>query len=161
MKEALRMIAQGKHLDPEGLAQIKAIHSRMNTKRDRSGFNHGNIQLSANWIRGFIDAEGCFYVGVSPNKTSRLGYRVITSFSVIQTAVERPVLVALQYFFGGIGSIVSRKSGRGKPTFEYRVVGIQDLLTVIIPFFQANPLLTTKKLNFQDPAGPTGTPGSA
>lgn len=34
--------------------------------------------------------------------------------------------------------------------FEYRVVAINELLTVIIPFFRANALLTTKNLNFLD-----------
>jgi hypothetical protein len=33
--------------------------------------------LDPNWIRGFIDGEGTFHVGINSNKTMRLGYQVI------------------------------------------------------------------------------------
>ena len=35
---------------------------------------------------------------MTPNKTSALGYRVIATFSITQTACEKPVLEAIQKF---------------------------------------------------------------
>jgi hypothetical protein len=81
MKKALQMIRGKEHLTPEGLAKIQEIHAQMNLKRDRSTIDHGSIEITEDWLRGFVDAEGSFYISVTPNKTSALGYRVIATFS--------------------------------------------------------------------------------
>lgn len=42
------------------------------------------------------------------------------------------------------------KTPGGRAVCEYQVNAFKDILNVIIPFFNANPLLTTKNLNYQD-----------
>jgi hypothetical protein len=51
--------------------------------------------------------------------------------------------------FGHIKTKPAKKPG-GRAVCEYQVNAFKDILNVIIPFFNANPLLTTKNLNYQD-----------
>jgi hypothetical protein len=30
-------------------------------------------KLNPNWITGFVDAEGCFYIGLTRNKKCKMG----------------------------------------------------------------------------------------
>ncbi len=41
-------------------------------------------QISKEYLAGFADGEGCFYVGIVPAKTARFGWQVITEFRVSQ-----------------------------------------------------------------------------
>lgn len=84
----------------------------------------------------------------TPNKTSKLGFRVVTSFSIFQHERDYYILEAIQKFFG-CGSIVKRMSVKN-PSFEFRVVGIHDLSNIILPFFNNNSLKTTKIKNYYD-----------
>lgn len=98
-----------------------------------------------------MDAEGSFYASVTPKKMSALGYCVVATFAISQTASEKPVLEAIQSFLG-CGFIRTRSPnipGR-LPVCEYQVNSFKDILNVVLPFFNANPLLTTKRLNYLD-----------
>ena len=96
-----------------------------------------------------MDAEGSFYASVTPNKTSALGYRVVATFAISQTASEKPVLEAIQTYLGCGFIKTSFPNIPGRfPVCEYRVNAIKDILNVVLPFFNANPLLTTKRLNY-------------
>jgi hypothetical protein len=35
--------------------------------------NKKNYKLNSNWVTGFVDAEGCFYVRVSKSKKHKTG----------------------------------------------------------------------------------------
>jgi len=146
------MIRAKEHLTPEGLAKIQELHAQMNLKRDRStkGF-HGTIEITDQWLQGFVEAEGSFYISVTPNKTSALGYRVVATFSISQTECEKPVLEAIQKHLG-CGFIKTKPvtTPGGRPVCEFKVNSFKYLLNKIIPFFDANPLLTTKILNYLD-----------
>lgn len=151
MTEALKMIRAKEHLTHEGLAKIKELHAQMNSKRDRSNIDHGTILISNDWLRGFVDAEGSFYVSVTPKKTSALGYCVVATFAISQTASEKPVLEAIQTYLGCVFIKTRSPNIPGRlPVCEYRVNAIKDILNVVLPFFNANPLLTTKRLNYLD-----------
>lgn len=63
MKKALKMIRAKEHLTPEGLAKIQELHAQMNLKRDRSTKGiHGTIEITDQWLQGFVEAEGSFYL---------------------------------------------------------------------------------------------------
>jgi len=148
----INMMHSNEHLTINGLDAIKDLSNNMNSKRDRSSYlNTDEILITPNWLLGFIEAEGNFYVTVTPNKTSKLGYRVITNFSIAQNAVERPVLVAIQKYFG-CGSIVEKahKSDNRKLMLEYRITGIKDINNILIPFFENHKLITSKLADYLD-----------
>lgn len=151
-KTVINMMNNNEHLTEKGLNIIKNLSNNMNSKRDRSSYlNRDEIVITPNWLLGFIEAEGNFYVTVTPNKTSKIGYRVITNFSIAQNAVERPVLVAIQKYFG-CGSIVEKnhKFDNRKLMLEYRITGMKDINNILIPFFENHKLITTKLLDYLD-----------
>ena len=147
-KTVVTMMVNKEHLTQEGLNKIVKISQGMNTKRDYSLFKNTNPVISPNWLLGFVDAEGCFYAKVTPNKTSKLGYRVIVFFSIYQHGRDHLILKGIQNFFG-CGSLTEKSRGDSL-SFEYKVVGINDLSTKIIPFFDQYNLVTTKFKNYHD-----------
>ena len=118
----------------------------MNSKRDRSNIDHGTIEISNDWLRGFVDAEGSFYASVTPNKTSALGYRVVATFAISQTASEKPVLEAIQSFLGC--GFITKDSG-DREVWYYRCDNIEELENKIVPFFTQNNLVLSKRLDFE------------
>jgi len=104
------------------------------------------MKIDKNWIVGFVDGEGCFYIGINKSVDSKLGYQVLPEFRVVQHKRDIKVLYAIKDFFGH-GSVVCNKSN-GSEIYEYCVRKFETLHDVILPFFESNGLLTSKKFNF-------------
>ncbi len=102
------------------------------------------MDLSAYFV-GFVDGEGCFTVSFSPRSTLLIGWEVRPSFSVSQNADRSQVLLLMQKHFG-CGSI---RPDRSDKTLKYEVRCLDDLIERIIPFFEANPLLSSKQRDFE------------
>jgi LAGLIDADG endonuclease len=112
--------------------------------------------IRTGWVVGFVDGEGCFSIGFvrQPNRTSRKGYRtgyqVAHGFVVVQGAKSLGALNDVQSFFGvGAVSINRRHDNHKEHLHRYTVSRRDDLLQVIIPFFKANPLRTSKRDDFE------------
>ena len=104
------------------------------------------MKIDKNWITGFVDGEGCFYVGINKSEDLKTGYQVLPEFRIVQHKRDLKILYAIKNFFG-YGSVVCNKS-KGSDIYEYRVRKFETLHDVILPFFESNELLTTKKFNF-------------
>jgi len=112
--------------------------------------------VTAGWITGFVDGEGCFSIGLvrQPDRKTRKGYRtgyqVSHDFRVTQGAKSLPSLQELRTFFG-VGEIYPnrRRDNRREHLYAYSVHKRRDLLEVIIPFFQRNELRTAKRTDFE------------
>jgi hypothetical protein len=74
-----------------------------------------------------------------------IGWEVRPSFSVSQNADRSEVLVLMRQYFG-CGSI---RPDRSDKTLKYEVRSLDDLVERIIPFFEANPLLSSKQRDFE------------
>ena len=98
------------------------------------------MDLSA-YFAGFVDGEGCFTVSFSPRSTLLIGWEVRPSFSVSQNADRSEVLVLMREHFG-CGTI---RPDRSDKTVKYEVRSVDDLVERVIPFFEANPLLSSKQ----------------
>ena len=103
--------------------------------------------LNAQWVTGFCDAEGCFSIIIQI--ISPLKIKVKASFEInLHIKDSRPlrgrsqtdvnILYQIKSFFG-VGNIYLRPSYNKA---VYRVNKISDLINVIIPHFNAYPLLT-------------------
>lgn len=101
------------------------------------------MTLQPNWISGFVDGEGTFYVGINANKTMSIGYQVLPEFRVVQHEKDIQVLHAIKSYFK-CGVVRVNHGDR----MEYRVRKIEHLLTIIIPFFEKYPLVTKKRTDF-------------
>ncbi len=101
------------------------------------------MKLDAQWIVGFVDGEGCFFVGINPHPEMTTGYQVLPEFTVVQHKRDIQLLYALKEFFG-CGVVRTNREDR----MAYRVRGLKHLKERIIPFFEAHPLKSKKQLDF-------------
>jgi hypothetical protein len=102
------------------------------------------------WIVGFVDGEGCFSVSIVRNRTSRVGWQVQHEFAVTQAATSRPALELIQRAFG-CGRIIEqhRSDARRAPLCRFSVKRRSELSSIVIPFFERNPLITAKRADFE------------
>jgi hypothetical protein len=102
------------------------------------------------WIVGFVDGEGCFSCPIYANGKMTLRWQVRPEFAVAQGASSRDVLEEMVRFFG-CGKVYrnSRHDNHREDMYRYCVQRFGDLSDVIVPFFEANPLRTSKRDNFE------------
>jgi hypothetical protein len=108
------------------------------------------------WVIGFVDGEGCFSIGFvrqfggAGRSGYKTGYQVSHEFAVTQGAQSIACLQLLMDFFG-VGQVVAnrRYDNHREHLYRYVVRRRKDLIDTIIPFFRANPMLTTKQQNFE------------
>jgi hypothetical protein len=112
--------------------------------RSDAGPRHSREFLSA-YISGYVDGEGCFTVSISPRAKLRAGWEVRPSLSVSQNGDRAEVLHAIQAYFG-CGSIRPDRSDR---TLNWETRRLDDLLARVIPHFEAWPLLSGKRRDFE------------
>ncbi len=100
-------------------------------------------RLEAQWVVGFVDGEGCFYIGVNTQSEMKTGFQVLPEFTVVQHERDVQLLYALKQFFGC--GVVRQNHG---DRMAYRVRGIKHLQERIIPFFEKHSLKSKKHLDF-------------
>jgi hypothetical protein len=84
-------------------------------------------------------------VNITPTNYS-LGYRVQLRFRISQHNRDLDLFNLIKSYFNS-GSIYKYPD---KPAISLTIVNTTDILTKIIPFFDENPLLATKLLDYQD-----------
>lgn len=102
------------------------------------------MKLDAQWITGFVDGEGCFFVGINKNTEMTAGFQVLPEFTVVQHKRDVQILHALKDFFG-CGVVRVNHGDR----MAYRVRSKEHLLERIVPFFVKHPLKTRKNVDFK------------
>ena len=101
------------------------------------------MELKADWVVGFVDAEGCFHVSVNRHSEMSVGFQVLPEFVVVQHSRDRQVLLALKRFFGG--GVVRQNHGDRDCL---RIRKLSSLLSVC-DFFERHPLKTKKNVDFR------------
>ncbi len=106
--------------------------------------NH-KVVVTFPWLLGFIEGDGSF----SFNK-------LVPRLSIQLTLIDKPVLIAINEFFGGIGSLttISRSSQKGReshaPEVSLEFNKIAFLYNVIVPTFTSLTFYSKKGLDFAD-----------
>ena len=111
-----------------------------------TGADNQQERLDA-YIAGFVDGEGSFHVAVQRNPSTRLQWQLVPEFHVSQNQERREVLDLLLQRFG-CGRLQENHRGSADKSLVYVVRKRSDLLTRIIPFFEAQPLLSSKQGEF-------------
>jgi hypothetical protein len=101
------------------------------------------MKLDADWVTGFVDGEGCFYVGVNQHSDMTAGFQVLPEFTVVQHERDVQLLHALKTFFGC--GVVRRNHG---DRMAYRVRSVEQLLNCVIPVFDKHPLKSRKRQDY-------------
>src|ERR1700757_2835784 len=100
-------------------------------------------KLEAQWVVGFVDGEGCFFVGINPHPDMTSGFQVLPEFTVVQHQRDIQLLHALKKFFG-CGVVRTNHGER----MAYRVRSLDHLNERIVPFFEKHPLKSKKRVDF-------------
>lgn len=101
------------------------------------------MKFDPNWVTGFTDGEGTFYIGINRNDTMTVGYQVLPEFRIVQHKKDIKVLYALKTYFG-VGVVRVNHDDR----FELRIRAVKHLNNIIVPHFEKYELLTQKKFDF-------------
>jgi hypothetical protein len=99
------------------------------------------------YLAGFVDGEGSFHVAVCRNAGTHAGWQRVPEFHVSQSPERRQVLDLLQHRLG-CGRIQADHRGSRDTTLVLVVRRRRDLLESVIPFFEAEPLLSSKQQEF-------------
>ena len=120
----------------------------MLSENDRSADNQQESNISDDYFLGFVEGEGCFYVGFSKREDLPLGWQVITEFHLSQNPGGKNILISFKRRLGcGYIKRNHPKSLRDK-TWVLIVKNRQDLWEKLIPFFREHSLRSTKKNDF-------------
>ena len=120
----------------ERISRVKFPSKQLNVKN----FSTSNSPTNVNpwFFTGLIDAEGSFSVIVDQSKTHKMGWRVQAKFQMGLNKRDLTLLLLLQQFLGGFGTI------HENPTLNkvnYSIDSKKDLL-VLISHLEKCPLLT-------------------
>lgn len=105
--------------------------------------------INPNYIVGFTDGEGCFYVQI------RTDHRIVLRYFITQRFDNKIVLEKIQsYFKVGYVHLKEQKWGKEyrrtrRSTYVFEVTKQDDIQKVIIPFFEKYPLQGIKSLSFE------------
>ena len=95
-------------------------------------------RLEPHWITGFVDGEGCFYVGINQHKRTKR-WQLLPEFRIVQHIRDEQVLHKIQNHFGF--GVVTVNHGDRK---EFRVRGLENL-NKIVEFFKTYKFQTISK----------------
>ena len=157
-KSAIYSISQGKHLTKSGIDELVSIKASMNRGLSSALMNYFPAVIPVkrpvveslkindpNWLSGFTNAEGCFYVSVVTSKT-KIGYAVHLWFILTQHSRDIALFeVIKKYLHCGNLTIKTQNS-----VVRYKVSKFTDNFNVIIPFFLKYPFHGVKKKDFTD-----------
>ena len=150
-KEAINLIKNKEHLTIEGFNKIISIKASMNKGLPEilklafpniTGKVTKEIALSENlnpnWIRGFTEAEGCFFVKVRKNNNLVLGCQITQH-------IRDTLLIKKLIPFFNCGRLESSNSA-----INFVVTKLSDISKIIIPFYEKYPLIGSKLKDFED-----------
>lgn len=106
-------------------------------------------EITDEYLAGFTDGEGCFYVGFGRREDLPLKWQIITEFHVSQNPGGKNVLEAFKYRLScGYLKENHPKSPKDK-SWVFIVKDRKHLRDQVIPFFLKNTLHTSKQLDFE------------
>lgn len=104
-------------------------------------------KMSAEWLGGFVDGEGSFFIVINRNIRYRHKVQVRLGFGLSQTSSEKPVLDAInRRFLGGCAAVRWQPATNSYLMTTERIADIRDR---IIPLFSGIGLHTRKRLDVQ------------
>ena len=105
--------------------------------------------VSADYIVGLTDGEGCFYVNVR-DRSSRWRPFIQNHFYIKLREDNKELLEEVKESFG-CGAIYFQKENRPNhsPCYRFEINSHKNIQEVVIPFFEEHPLHGTKQRDFE------------
>ena len=103
-------------------------------------------KISNEYLSGFVDGEGCFYVGFGRRDDLPLKWQIITEFHLSQNQGGKNVLEEFSKRLG-CGYLKPNHPGSSKDRSWVLIVkDRKDIREKLIPFFKKYPLYTSKRV---------------
>jgi hypothetical protein len=114
-----------------------------------SAVNQQERSKIESWIVGFTDGEGCFSVSFIRNATNRSGWQIFPEFVITQGEKSLPALrIFKRYFKCGRIFVNKRYDNHNENLYRFCVRRLNELATIIVPFFKRHKLQTAKAKDF-------------
>ena len=101
-------------------------------------------ELNPNFVTGFSDGEGCFYVSITKNKRLKQGIQVRLFFQIGLNEKDKALLEQIKIFFR-VGFIDYKEKTK---SFMFWVNSLEEL-KIIIDHFEKYPLMTRKRADYE------------
>lgn len=118
----------------------------MSTLRLSAGKASFEPHISDDYLIGFVEGEGMFYIGIVPSKETKTGWQVIYFFKVSQNPVGKLVLEHLKERLACGYIKQNSRTDETDRSLAYVVRDLKSLRDRIIPFFEGK--LIIKKQSF-------------
>ena len=102
--------------------------------------------VSADYIVGLTDGEGCFYVNVSNSPYYLSGARIGLNFHIKMNEKDKGLLEKVKNTLN-CGNVYFQKEQRKNHTqcYRYTVASHRDIAEIIVPFFRKHALQSASK----------------
>ncbi|MEW6009048.1 MAG: LAGLIDADG family homing endonuclease [Candidatus Omnitrophota bacterium] len=106
--------------------------------------------LSADYIVGLTDGEGCFYVHTRSHQSNSSQPRIDNHFYIKLHEKEKGLLEKVRQTFG-CGAVYVQKETRSNHSqcYRFEINAKRDIYNVVIPFFEKHPLQSRKQKSFE------------
>jgi len=133
--QIINLLNDRKHLTLEGIKQIVSLKSILNfglsenlnlefpnlETSERPNYNPDNRILNPNWINGFVEGDGSFFITIK-----KLNNLVVAFFSITLNIREKLLLTKIQEFFTGKGNIYITSPN----VVQWKVFKLTDLISI-------------------------------
>ena len=107
---------------------------------ERPSYVTSEEPLNPEWVSGFSEGDSSFIIYINSNRNE-----VQATFKVGLNKREKALLIKIQSFFNGIGSIYNNSYNN---SCTYKITKKIHLKDIIMPHFNSYELVGNKKLNF-------------
>ena len=119
------------------------LHPRI-TEQD----NQQERLVSDDYLAGFVEGEGCFYIGIVRSHETNSKWQVVYFFKVSQNPTGRLVLEELRKRLACGYIKANSRLDKSDKSLAYVVRDLPNLVSKVIPFFKGK-LLTKKAEDFE------------
>jgi len=109
--------------------------------------NNDEDKLDPNYVNGITDGEGNFYISIYKDKRWNNKEQIRFYYKVTQRDYSVKMLNKLQTFFNCGKVIIQDKKTKA---MKFEINNLKHIELIVIPHFVKYPLLSSKKLNFND-----------
>jgi len=155
---------RGEHLSIEGLTKIVSIRASINQGlKIGGGLTEAFPNISPidrpkvdtpesfdpNWIAGFTEGEGCFYVKITKSKSHKMGYQIALKYDLAQDSRDW-VLMNKLASSNTLGCEAIVYKSLESSVVHLTVTKNKDIFDKVIPLFKNYGLHGFKKFDFED-----------
>lgn len=102
------------------------------------------LKISNDYLVGFTEGEGMFYIGIVPSKETKTGWQVIYFFKVSQNPIGKEVLDTFRKRLGCGYIKPNSKSDITDNSLAFVVRDLKSLRDKVIPFFDGKLFIKKK-----------------